>query len=279
MADDRQLIRDSISGEGMHAAGAGPGTRISGLPDGEMQYWRDAHTSEPYFEEGRHFEDYSPAYEIGWTGYHDYGGEFDTADCVMATDWTVRKGISTLSWEQARAAGRAAWQRAHNAREFTTDGSAKPEDVVTALNELLENARDGELGFLEVAEHTRTPALSALLVRRAENCRKAAAELREQIERLGGEVAEGGSMGGAAHRAWIRIRGLFGGASDEAMLTESERVEDDALERYRKALKQNLPPEIHSVVLRQFEGAQRNHDMIKSIRDRVRDQAQAFTGA
>ena len=156
MADDIQLTRDPISGEGMHAAGAGPGIRISGLPDSEMQYWRDAYTSEPYFEEGRHFEDYCPAYEIGWTGYHDYGGEFDTADCVMSTDWTVRKGVSSLSWEQARAASRAAWQRAENAHEFTTDGSATTEEVLATLSELLENARNGELGFREAAEHTKT---------------------------------------------------------------------------------------------------------------------------
>ncbi len=175
---------------------ARPGIRISGLPDSEMQYWRDAYTSEPYFEEGRHFEDYSPAYEIGWTGYHDYGGEFDTAECVMATDWTVHKGISSLSWEQARAASRAAWQRAENAREFTTDGSARPEEAIATLNELVENARNGELGFREAAEHTKTLAVNALFVRCAENWREAAAELQEQIERLGGEVEQGGSVRG-----------------------------------------------------------------------------------
>ncbi|NPC55480.1 PA2169 family four-helix-bundle protein [Caenimonas soli] len=256
MADERPLT---------HA----PSNRLSGMPESEIQYWREMHIREPYFEEGRHFEDYSPAYEIGWTGYHDYGGEFDTAECVMATDWTVRKGVSSLSWEQARAASRAAWQRAHNAREFTTDGSATPEDVIGALNELLENARDGELGFREAAEHTKTPALSALFGRRAQDCREAAAELQEQIERLGGQVEQGGSVGGTAHRVWIQLRGLFGGASDETMLTECERGEDAALERYRKALKQNLPPEIHAMVQRQFEDAQRNHDMIKSLRDRA----------
>lgn len=261
MADDRPLTHDPIN-------------RISGMPESEIQYWREAHTREPYFEEGRHFEDYRPAYEIGWVGYHDYGGEFDTADCVMATDWTVRKGVSSLSWEQARAASRAAWQRAENAREFATDGSATPGDVIGALTELLENARDGELGFREAAEHTKTPALRDLFGRRAQDCREAAAELQEQLERLGGQVEQGGSVGGAAHRVWVQLRGLFGGASDETMLTECERGEDATLERYRKALKQNLPTEIHVLVQAQFELAQRNHDMIKSLRDRARGQAQ-----
>ncbi len=107
--------------------------------------------------------------------------------------------------------------------------------------------------------------------------REAAAELQEQIERLGGQVEPGGGVGGAVHRAWIHIRGLFGGASDETLLAECARGEDDALGQYRKALKQNLPPEIHAMVLRQFERAQRNCDMIKTLRDRAR--AQATTAA
>jgi uncharacterized protein (TIGR02284 family) len=80
---------------------------------------------------------------------------------------------------------------------------------------------------------------------------------------------------GAAHRVWVHIRGLFGGASDETMLNECERGEDAALARYRKALKQNLPHDIHAMVQRQFEGAQRNHDTIKSLRDRAHAQNQA----
>lgn len=275
MAEDRDLTHEPVSGEGTRASDDRPCVRMPGLPESEILYWREAHAREPYFEDGRHFEDYSPAYEIGWTGYHDYGGDFDTADCVMAADWTVRKGVSSLSWDEARVASRAAWQRAYNAREFTTDGSASPEEAIATLNELLENARDGELVFREAAEHTRTAALSALFARRAQNFRQAAAELQEEIGRLGGQVEQGGSVGGTAHRVWIHIRGLFGGASDETMLTECERGEDAALTRYRKALKQNLPPEIHATVQRQFEGAQRHHDLIKSLRDRARAQSQA----
>jgi len=275
MAEERDLTHDPISGQGTHAADLGtaaaaatPG--VPGIyPGREADYWRNSYSDEPYYEGGRAFEDYSTAYELGWVSYEAYGGDFEAADRVLANDWGVRKGVSGLSWDQARPASRAAWQRAHNARTYTTDGSAKPEDVIETLNDLLENARDGELGFREAAEHTQTPSLSALFGRRAETCRRAAAELQEQIARLGGKPDAGGSVTGAAHRVWVHIRGLFGGASDEIMLTECERGEDAAVARYRKALEQNLPPDLHAMVQRQFEGAQRNHDMIKSLRDRA----------
>jgi uncharacterized protein (TIGR02284 family) len=278
MAEERDT-HDPISGQGTHAADlarvAGSATRF---PEAEADYWRQAYSSEPYLEVGRSYEDYAPAYELGWVSQAEYGGEFDAADTVLANDWDARKGASRLSWHEARPATRAAWRRADNARLFETDGSASHGQVIDSLNDLLENARDGELGFREAAEHTKTPSLSAVFGRRAESCRTAAAELQDRIARLGGKVDEGGSLTGAAHRVWVHIRGLLGGASDETMLNECERGEDAALARYRKALKQNLPEDIHAMVRRQFEGAQRNHDMIKALRDQVRAEVKATAG-
>lgn len=61
------------------------------------------------------------------------------------------------------------------------------------------------------------------------------------------------------------------------MLHECERGEDAGIARYRKALKQNLPRGIHAMVLRQFEEAQRNHDMIKALRDQARAENKSKT--
>ena len=284
MAEERDLTHDPISGHGTHVADQGEPAHVTATPgvegtypESEAEYWRANYADDPYVEGGRTWEDYRPAYELGWISYSAHGGEFDAADRVLANDWEIRKGVSALSWDQARPASRAAWQRAHNAREYTTDGSADAGAVIDTLNDLLENAKDGELGFREAAEHTKTPSLAALFGRRAQTCRQAASELREQIQRMGGKPDAGGSVTGAAHRVWVHIRGLFGGASDEIMLTECERGEDAAVARYRKALKQNLPHDIHAMVQRQFEGTLRNHDMIKSLRDRAHAQNQAKT--
>jgi uncharacterized protein (TIGR02284 family) len=293
MADARDS-HEPISGRGAHAAdeareggeqrieaaSLSPGDHpAAAYPASEADYWREAYSGEPYYQSGGSFEDWGPAYELGWIGYSVYGGDFDAANRVMANDWQLRKGVSALSWDEARPAARAGWQRAENARSFVTNGSASRDQVIETLNDLLENARDGELGFREAAEHTKTPSLSALFGRRADTCRQAATELQAQIRSLGGQPEEGGTGGGAAHRVWVHVRGLFGGASDEAMLSECERGEDAALARYRKALKQNLPLQIHAIVQRQFEGAQRNHDMIKALRDKAREDAKSKTEA
>jgi uncharacterized protein (TIGR02284 family) len=254
------------------------GGRGALYPGAEADYWARSYTDEPYFDDARSFEDYGPAYELGWTGYNIYGGEFNTADRVLANDWVIQKGISTLSWDEARPACRAAWQRAHNATSYKSDGSASPDMVIKALKELADNACDAELGFIEAAGHTQTPALVAVFERSAQSWRAAAAELQEQSGRMGAPVEDAGTVAAAAQRVWLQIRSLFGGASDETLLAECVRGEEAALSSYRMALQQNLPAEIHALVQQQFERTQRNHDLIRSLLEQLRADEAASPG-
>lgn len=145
--------------------------------------------------------------------------------------------------------------------------TADNDDVISALNDLLESCRDGEYGFTTSAEHTETADLKTLLTRHAQECRTAGQELQALIRQLGGKADEGGSMTGALHRGWVSVRGVLSGHSDQGMLDECERGEDAAVASYRKALKQDLPPAIRNVVEKQAQGAQKNHDEIKALRD------------
>lgn len=141
------------------------------------------------------------------------------------------------------------------------------DDVISTLNDLVESCRDGEYGFSTSAENAKSPDLKSLLSRHSQECRTAGQELQALIRQLGGEVDEGGSMTGALHRGWVSVRGVLSGHSDEAMLEECERGEDAAVASYRKALKEDLPPAIRSVVEKQAQGTQKNHDEIKALRD------------
>lgn len=158
-------------------------------------------------------------------------------------------------------------------------GAALPvdadDDVIEALNDLLETCRDGEYGFSECAEHTKAADIKTLLSRHAEECRAAGVELQTLITQMGGEADEGGTVSGALHRGWVSLRGTLSGYSDQAMLDECERGEDSAVAAYRKALKQNLPAGVRAVVDRQAQGAQRNHDQIKALRDQLKASSQA----
>ena len=143
------------------------------------------------------------------------------------------------------------------------------EEVADILNDLLENARDGEYGFRTCAEEVKSAEMKRLFSDRAASCAQAASELSQMILAQGGKPAEGGTAAGAMHRGWVHVKGMVGANSDLSMLEECERGEDAALARYRKALKYNLPADVRGVVERQADGAQPNHDQVKMLRDQA----------
>ena len=209
---------------------------------------------------------------MGYEGRSNASGSFDDAHDHLSASWTGQRDRSTLSWQEAQAASRAAWQRADRqlSAGSSTGNEADADDVIETLNDLLESCRDGEYGFRECAEHVKAQDIKTLLSRHADECRTAGLELVTHIRRLGGEPDEGGSASGAMHRGWVSVRGSLSGYTDLAMLDECERGEDAALARYRSALKEDLPSDIRAVMERQAQGAQRNHDQVKALRNALR---------
>lgn len=145
--------------------------------------------------------------------------------------------------------------------------AATNKDVVDVLNDLIENAKDGQYGFTKSAERVKSLQLRETLSKRAADCQKAVAELQGLVVQYGGEAAEHGSVLGALHRGWVSVKDVLTLDSDHAVLEECERGEDAALARYRKALNADLPADVRAVVSRQMSGAQANHDQVKLLRD------------
>jgi uncharacterized protein (TIGR02284 family) len=256
-------------------------------PTAEDAYWRSSYNRESYYEPGRSYDDYAPAYELGWSSRAGRNDSFDTIEPGLADEWATRRGSSTLDWPQARHASRAAWDRADRTyfgeaavmapRDTTTFDADRPsgealsnDDVVDVLNDLIENSHDGEYGFRTCAEEVESSHLKQVFSERAVNCGMAANELAQLVRQYGGTPADGGTASGAMHRGWVHVKGTVGANSEVSILDECERGEDAALARYRKALKQSLPADVRAVVERQAQGAQRNHDQIKALRDQAR---------
>ena len=145
--------------------------------------------------------------------------------------------------------------------------------VVNVLNDLLENARDGEYGFKICAEQVETTSTQTLFAARAAGCAQAAHELETMIVQHGGEPASGGTTAGAMHRGWVQVKGSVGFDSELSILESCEKGEDAAIARYRKALKEEgLPADVRALIERQSAGAQKNHDQIRDLRNISRTQ-------
>lgn len=140
-------------------------------------------------------------------------------------------------------------------------------EVIETLNELAEISRDGEQGFLAAAEDVQDPKLKTMFRSAAARCAEGAKELEAKIVGLGGEPSQGGSVTGTVHRAWTNLKAVVTGRSERAVLEEVERGEDAAKEAYEHAIAQPVPPEIRSIIQRQYQGVKENHDRVRSLRD------------
>lgn len=148
--------------------------------------------------------------------------------------------------------------------------SSNQSSVIKVLNDLIETCKDGEYGFRTCGEQAESPELKSMLQKRAEECAAAAAQLQDQVFALGGTPDTGGSIGGALHRGWVALKTTLASYDDLAVMEECERGEDSAMDSYRDALKEELPPPIRSLIEQQFEGVKRNHQLVRDKRDALK---------
>jgi hypothetical protein len=85
-------------------------------PTGGDPYWRSIYEKELDHDPDFNFEDYAPAYRLGYEHRGRAAGQnFDEIEGSMAAEWELAKGESRLSWQQARLATRAAWNHVERA--------------------------------------------------------------------------------------------------------------------------------------------------------------------
>ncbi|HZN48345.1 MAG TPA: PA2169 family four-helix-bundle protein [Ramlibacter sp.] len=301
----------SVAGPVGAAVGGVVGAVVGGLagkaageavnPTAEEAFWRDNYEKEPYYEKGRSFDDYAPAYRLGLSGRQRYEEDrWTSVEPRLASEWDGTRGNSSLNWDRAQPASQAAWTRADEQyRSYATAGGSMAGgqqgtpsamgaagavgamqtagnnegdrgDVIDVLKGLVECCKDGEYGFRECAEQAKREDLRSTFLQRADDCRRGAQELNDCIRQYGGSFEDGGSAMGAMHRGWVSIKSKLTTYDDKAVLEEAERGEDNAKARYMKALQKNLPTDVRVVVERQMQGVQRNHDQIKMLRDQFR---------
>ena len=102
--------------------GAAAGGLIGGLvgkgagevvnPTHEDEFWRTAYADEPYVRTDFKFEDYEPAYRIGYLGAARRDGRtFEEAEPQLREEYERVRGGSPLHWDSARLPAQAAWDR------------------------------------------------------------------------------------------------------------------------------------------------------------------------
>ena len=139
--------------------------------------------------------------------------------------------------------------------------------VISTLNDLIETCKDGQEGFKHAAEGVKDSSIKNLFLQYSQQRAQFAGELQNEVNHLGGNPENSGSIAGALHRGWINIKSAVTGEDEHAILSEAERGEDTAVSSYRDALEKPLPANIADVVRRQYVAIQEAHNQVKSLRN------------
>jgi hypothetical protein len=140
------LVAGSVAGG---LAGKAAGESVN--PTIEDAYWRENHSTQPYGK-GRPYDEYAGAYRTGYEGYSKYGGtgrSFEASEPALRADYERNRGHSRMSWDEAKPASRAAWQRAsartggsNSAEECGCAPEAHVEETGTSRFNTKEDARN-----------------------------------------------------------------------------------------------------------------------------------------
>lgn len=147
---------------------------------------------------------------------------------------------------------------------------ATNDNLTEVLNDLIRINNDRIVGYEKASDEARDVDvdLRAIFKRMSEESRQYAAELTQEVVKLGGEPATGTTSSGKIYRVWMDMKATFSGSTRQAILENCEFGEDAAQKAYESALKSDdLTSDIRQLIANQKSSLKTSHDVIKKYRD------------
>ncbi len=145
------------------------------------------------------------------------------------------------------------------------------ENLIEVLNDLIEINNDRVTGYEKAVEDTKEldVDLKAIFHSMANDSRKYAAELTEEVNNLGGEPATGSTNKGKIYRVWMDVKATFSGHGRQSVLESCEFGEDAAQRAYTEALASDaeIDASTRKLITDQQASLKTAHDLIKKYRD------------
>ena len=145
------------------------------------------------------------------------------------------------------------------------------EKVIGILNDLIRINHDRVVGYEKAVDELKTEDadLKTLFQRYITESRQYAQELTQEVNRLGGNPADGTTNSGKIYRVWMDLKSAITGKDRKAILDNCEFGEDAAQKAYDLALNADaeLEPSLRDLIVRQKAVLKTGHDEVKRLRD------------
>lgn len=139
--------------------------------------------------------------------------------------------------------------------------------VTKDLIKVLEDGRDGFATGADKLEADGEAELAATFRQRSQQRGAFADELQALAAAYGDQIDESGSVAAAIHRGWLIVKDAIAGSDPKGVLDAAEQGEDHAVSEYRKAVAEDISPELRLVIERQQAEVLAAHNQVKALRD------------
>lgn len=142
--------------------------------------------------------------------------------------------------------------------------------TIEVLNTLITINNDRIEGYETAAKETEEQDLKTLFSQFAATSQKCNNDLKNEVSKLDGTVAEGTMVSGKFFRVWMDVKAALTGHDRKAILDSCEYGEDVAKGTYEKVFKNdadNLSSEQYSMIKAQHNLLVADHNKVKSMRD------------
>ena len=134
------------------------------------------------------------------------------------------------------------------------------------LLDLIETLQDGHKGMMDLGQRLQRESARQFLLRQSQVRAEFAAELENQLHRMGeADVEQRGTIGGALHRVWSDVKAKLG-ADDESLLASAELGEVGTEKAYPKALQESMPGDVRDLVTTQQSAIRDALDQLRNLR-------------
>ena len=145
------------------------------------------------------------------------------------------------------------------------------EKVIGILNDLIRINHDRVVGYDNGVDELKAEDadLKTLFQRYITESRQYGQELTQEVNRLGGNPADGTTNSGKIYRVWMDLKAVVTGHDRKTVLDNCEFGEDAAQKAYDTALNSDveLEPSIRDLIVRQKAALKVGHDEVKRLRD------------
>jgi uncharacterized protein (TIGR02284 family) len=148
------------------------------------------------------------------------------------------------------------------------------EKTIDVLNTLITINNDRIEGYKTASEETEEMELKSLFAGFISTSEKCKSELVAEVNKLGGEVADGTKISGKFFRVWMDVKAALTGKDRKAILNSGKFGEEEAKETYKSALEENLEyltSEHQNMISAQKELLKADRKHIKALRAEFAD--------